>query len=139
MYVYSESCSCFYIIKIDVKDRRRRRKEEKERKRTNEARNIILHKYALLFILVQHLFRSFSLYVDNERPSSSPLSLCLLLSYLIFQYNYHSSNVIIIHPVQHTRIESVHTHTHIYRKPIMSRSVSRWICQISSTYGLGRQ
>ena len=58
---YSESCSCFYIIKIDVEDRENGEERERGREkknRTNEARNIILHKYTIRFNLAHHLFLS---------------------------------------------------------------------------------
>lgn len=128
-----------WVILLFLYHRNRRKRYMKRRKekknRTNEARSTLLHKYdTMLFIPSHHLF-VLPLFVDNDRPSSSRFDF-FLLSYLIFQYNYHSFNVIIIHPVQLTRKKKVYIHTH--SKSIMCRSISRWICQIYAVYGLGR-
>ena len=116
-------------------NRRKRYENKKKRKKKPNERS---EKYyiAQVYYTIHTTTPSFSFFLFSSTTTNRVVALSLfLLSYLIFQYNYHSPNVIIIHPVQLTIKKSIHTHI----KPIMIRSISRWICQIYSVYGLGRQ
>ena len=144
----------FYLFEIDVEHRRTRR----EKKRTNErTKREILYDaqvHRISHITPPSIFSFFLLSLSRRerRPTNRPRVVAFaffLLSYLIFQYNYHSSNlglviIIIICALPSSREPSrTRRKSTCAAKSIMLRSLSRrrtsFLCPIYSAHGLGRR
>jgi len=137
MYVYLKLSHALVFISSKSTQKIGGGEEEKRRKKTERTKREMLYCTSALHHSYSTTILSFLLY--KYRPTDRVVALSLSSFYLIFQYDYHSSNIITTPPFSIHRLKSISIHPTIIMIYSISRRISILLPQIDTINGFGRQ